>query len=473
MVSGLTQCKKNVETLATGNLGETVHIKVNVDNGSRYEIYPGTGAVVYTAGDKIFVGDGSKYLGTLTYASGAFSGYITKPSAGVYLHFYFASGLATTPAELTAGTTSYTVNIASQGTKLPVLSYGKSTSTYTDENATYGCTLLNKCALVNVTLTEGTNVPVTVGGMKTTATIDFATPGITPAAATGVITLYSDSGTSKWGILLPQDAVDNAKVTIGGADYTVDVPQITANGYLAGTNALTIANTAVDYVFSVSSSETVHFSPGNLQYNPSDDAWQFADQQHVIIGDANSNISPDYDGWLDLFGWGTGNNPIKGYNDNSYNSTFDDWGDHCGDPTDNGYHWRTLSQEEWVYLFDRGDGDKYGSATVNGIHGIVLLPDNWTLPTGFSFTDGMIGWDINKYEGDAWTLMENYGAVFLPAAGIRIKKVVNDVGDYGVYWSSTPVSESPSYAWDLNSSEYEEDMYDDLRYSGRSVRLVR
>ena len=456
LVSGLTQCKKNVETLATGNLGETVHIKVNVDNGSKYKIYPGTGAVVYTAGDKIFVGDGTKYLGTLTYASGAFSGDITKPAAGVYLHFYFASGLTTTPAALTAGTTSYTVNIASQGTKLPVLSYGKSTSTYTDENATYGCTLLNKCALVNVTLTEGTNVPVTVGGMKTTATIDFATPGITPAAATGVITLYSDSGTSKWGILLPQDAVDNAKVTIGGADYTVDVPQITANGYLAGTNALTIANTAVDYVFSVSSSETVHFSPGNLQYKAGE-GWRFAEHQYDVIGSWNAS------GWVDLFGWGTwgsDRNPLNESNDhNDYT-----WSSDFIGTLDGNSDWFTLSYDQWQYILDHST---YGMATVNSVHGIVILPDGSSLTV---ITDHN-GWGDNTYEDKDWDVMESQGAVFLPAVGNRSTSSVNGVGEYGYYWSSTDVDNHD--AWGLYLGSEDAYMNDNSRAYGQAVRLVR
>lgn len=455
LVSGLTQCKKNVETLATGNLGETVHIKVNVDNGSKYEIYPGTGAVVYTAGDKIFVGDGSKYLGTLTYASGAFSGDITKPSAGVYLHFYFASGLATTPAALTAGTTSYTVNIASQGTKLPVLSYGKSTSTYTDENATYGCTLLNKCALVNVTLTEGTDATVTVAGMKTTATIDFATPGITPAAATGDITLYSESGTSKWVILLPQDAVDHATVTIGGADYTVDVPEITANGYLAGANALAIEN---DYVFSVSSTKTVHFSPGNLQYKAGE-GWRFAEHQYDVIGSWNTSD------WVDLFGWGTwgsGQNPLnQSDNNNDYQ-----WSSDFQGTLDGNSDWFTLSNDQWQYILDHST---YGMATVNSVYGIVILPDGSSLTVDTAHD----GWDNNTYTAEAWAAdMESQGAVFLPAAGYRNGSDVFYVGGYGYYWSSSPNNWND--AWFLLFYKNGAGMSNGYhRRWGQSVRLVR
>ena len=59
-------------------------------------------------------------------------------------------------------------------------------------------------------------------------------------------------------------------------------------------------------VFSVGEGKTVTFSPGNLQYHPANDEWRFAQSQLDYIGEANSNISDTYNGWLDLFGWGTG-----------------------------------------------------------------------------------------------------------------------------------------------------------------------
>lgn len=458
LVSGLTQCKKNVETLATGNLGETVHIKVNVDNGSKYEIYPGTGAVVYTADDKIFVGDGTKYLGTLTYASGAFSGDITKPATGDYLHFYFASGLATTPATLTAGTTSYTVNIASQDTKLPVLSYGKSTSAYTDENATYGCTLENKCALVNITLTEGTTNAVTLNNMLTSATINFATPGITPAVTTEDITLYSESETSKWGILLPTADETVTTATIDGADYDVTVPEITANGYLTGADALEIDNTAGGYVFSVSSTQTVHFSKGNLQYKSGEEnPWRFAEHQYDAIGSWNTSD------WVDLFGWGTwtGSTPNPLQTSSTYSDYTWDNGDFTqedllADASQRGYDWRTLTKDEWQYILDHST---IGWSTVASVNGYVIRPDGNTTTVASSYT------------AEKWADEEALGSVFLPAAGNRSVSGVHDVGDYGDYWSSTPYGEGK--AWEMGFSVYGANMYYNNRYNGCSVRLVR
>ncbi|MEE0860739.1 MAG: hypothetical protein UIC49_04690, partial [Paludibacteraceae bacterium] len=57
--------------------------------------------------------------------------------------------------------------------------------------------------------------------------------------------------------------------------------------------------------FSVSETQKVTFSPGNLQYHPANNEWRFAENQTDYIGDANSNCSSTYNGWLDLFGWST------------------------------------------------------------------------------------------------------------------------------------------------------------------------
>ena len=79
-------------------------------------------------------------------------------------------------------------------------------------------------------------------------------------------------------------------------------------------------------VFSVAQGSTVHFSRGNLQYQASTGMWRFAEHQYDHMGSANRNISSDNTGWIDLFGWGTGNNPTKNSPNNSDYASFSDWG---------------------------------------------------------------------------------------------------------------------------------------------------
>ena len=110
--------------------------------------------------------------------------------------------------------------------------------------------------------------------------------------------------------------------------------------------------------------------------------------------------------------------------------------------------WRTLTKAEWVYLFSqRTDAAaKYGAATVAGVNGVVVLPDDWTLPTGLEFNNGFeTGYSLNTYSAEEWLRMETAGAVFLPAAGQRGGNYVSFVGANGEYWSATSNGTTLSY----------------------------
>ena len=243
LLFGMTQCKKKVEPIA----GETVHITLDVDSGGKHEVYPSTGAVVYTAGDVIYVGNGGKYVGSLTYANGAFSGTLTGVVTTDYLHFYFVSGLTPSDTPSAGSTTSFTVNISDQSSALPVLSYGKSNIMYTSGTTAYTSVLENKCGFVKFVLSTATSSAVTVSGMKNVATVSFASPGITATGATGNVTLYSESTTAKWAILLPQDAVASPTVSIDGYSCSaVTIPAVTNNMYYTdGVNIAITANVTI------------------------------------------------------------------------------------------------------------------------------------------------------------------------------------------------------------------------------------
>lgn len=232
----------------------------------------------------------------------------------------------------------------------------------------------------------------------------------------------------------------------------------------------------------------VRFSKGNLQYQASTKTWRFADHQWDIIGDANNNISESYTGWIDLFGWGTGNNPTlssDSYND--YNESFIDWGSH---PISNGGNaadmWRTLSAYEWRYLFcNRYNAAKlFGMGSVNGVNGVILLPDNWQ---GEKFSDtenGLVlsedgkafynnnstNFSFHTYNASDWESMESNGAVFLPAAGARIRTQTSEIGMEGRYWSSNG-SQAGGYQVAFNQ-EHLYVFWEWISYFGQSVRLV-
>lgn len=262
--------------------------------------------------------------------------------------------------------------------------------------------------------------------------------------------------------------------------------------------------------FSVSETSKVVFSPGNLQYQPSTGIWRFAENQYDLV-DANTDrhettiYIADYDGWIDLFGWGTSGWTEGGaiayqpystsisnfdYCHNSYNNinltgwyAKADWGVY--NAIENGgklaNEWRTLTAEEWQYLFNRKDASdnvKCGAACVAGVNGMILLPDEWTLPEGLTFNFGFHSEhgreyfaQKNNFTAGQWAKLETAGAVFLPAAGVRRASEVSSVGLYGGYWSSSGRS-NYAYYCGVGSNGYEADRAYDL-CGGLSVRLVR
>lgn len=207
--------------------------------------------------------------------------------------------------------------------------------------------------------------------------------------------------------------------------------------------------------FSVSATKQVYFSPGNLWYQASvngeasgQSTFKFAEKQYDIVGKAgNEAVSATNTGWIDLFPWGTSGykTAYQPYTRGSdyiesgmyvLSMTGDDaeldWGVHnaISNGGDEPGLWRTLTSDEWYYLLNSRSGgpSKRSPARVNGIAGIVLLPDDWTAPpAGLTFNITYSGtvpsgndiyvYETNTYSAAEWSQMEAQGAVFLPSTG--------------------------------------------------------
>ena len=233
--------------------------------------------------------------------------------------------------------------------------------------------------------------------------------------------------------------------------------------------------------FSVSETKNVTFSSGNLQYHPANNKWRFAENQTDYIGDANSNCSSTYNGWLDLFGYSTSstNFGVSASKDEDYSGSFVDWGtNQIG--TDAPNTWRTLTYNEWDYVvFDRPNASSLrGVAQVNGVNGLILLPDNWTCPSGITFKSGFhssSGVDYyaayQTFTAEQWSKLEAAGAVFLPAAGGHGGSNVGGVQSSGYYWSVTEDDSYDAPCLFLHSSGAVVSYF--ARCVGRSVRLVK
>ena len=222
---------------------------------------------------------------------------------------------------------------------------------------------------------------------------------------------------------------------------------------------------AVNGLFSIAEGQYVCFAKGNLQYQASSNTWRFADPQYVIAGSDNSNISSTYNGWIDLFGWGTsgfnhGAVCYQPWSTSTSNTDYYAYGTEASNLYDNsgkadwGYNkisnggnqlgqWRTLTSAEWDYVINSrptSSGIRYVKATVNGVSGLILLPDHWNAnvyPLN-RINAHWVEFTANVISASDWTnVLEAHGAVFLPVANIRIGSSYQSLG-YGNYWTANP-----------------------------------
>lgn len=279
----------------------------------------------------------------------------------------------------------------------------------------------------------------------------------------------------------------NSVGTVYGDQYTFNTPR---PGLLNG-------------MFSVSASTQVYFSQGNLQYTISTGEWSFMQHQYDIVETPSQNVGENYANQdvVSLFGWGTSgyNHGANAYQPWSTSISYSDyyaygnweynlydqngqadWGHNAisngGNAENSG--WRTLTQPEWSYVFftrTTTSGIRYAKATVNGVSGVVLLPDNWTASI-YALNNANGGnYGSNTITAEDWAnTLEANGAVFLPAAGYRGGTSVSNVGSYGHYWSSTSTYyDSDAYYVNFTSGGLDTFYSYDYRYYGLSVRLVR
>ena len=401
---------------------------------------------------------------------------------------------------------------------------------------TVGAASAQKC--MYVWMKDGTHLSIPVSSLDSvgfyapTYTLSVTTEGegsVTGAGAYKIDTEVTLTATAASGYTFSQwsdGKTDNPRIIKMERDLTLTAVFTAVGGGSTGGIGL----------FSVSATQQVTFSRGNLQFNATagthqcadgttkQGTWRFAEHQWDYVGSANENVSSSYNGWIDLFGWGTSgwnnteNNPYAvNYNPwststSTTNSTYNyygygpstnqtdknltgtsvnyDWGVYNQIGDDAPGSWRTLTKDEWVYLFHgrTNYANLFGLGTVNGVQGTIILPDSWITPVGLTFTpstDKGLSWEgsyyhnsnddnysHNSYTSSQWELMESAGAVFLPAAGNRKGTSVYDTGSDGFYWSSAQGGSGGAYRQYFDTSYLYPQSYGG-RYHGFSVRLVQ
>ena len=501
------------------------------NNGEKHNIAPEYGLFAFSNNDVLYVGHNGQYVGSLTFNNGFFSGTI-YPNQNVTdqpLHFYFVGNAAVTGTPVVNETTSLSISIADQSGNLPVLSYGASTKPFTGANATYSTTLKNKCALVKFILDNPTEETVILSNVPTVATVNFANPtSETAIAATDLtdlhdMTLRYDANWNqnlRWVILLPGTSLSNCGVTWQGEgnmpamenntyvnanlqlNNPAPVPDPPAAEYAVKTSGGTLTQ------FSVSANKKVYFSRGNLvasfSTNSFADGWSFHDTQfdeidgpYAVNGlgqiqsyhdysNTNCNNPVNENGLIFSSGHSSGDRFTWGYFDRIKLTTSEylnvnenltktaavakDWGCVFTESSPEGGNWRTLSADEWIYLFNGPSnvrGDKrflrvflrnYIEESGESYLGVFVFPDNYSgsdLSGSYTFNSvtGNPAIIQNSNSNPDVQKMLDAGAVFLPCVGYRYKERYYDYLCYnyepyigagiGYYWSSTCTDSNP------------------------------
>ena len=393
---------------------------------------------------------------------------------------------------------------------------------------------------LNLTVSFGTNgtinnqyAPVTESGQDGDAwvvtnvknqfgiyTVNLAgilmTGGTEPVATTYTVSLKdnvkdADKWTVKVGDGLAQALPIGGLTGDGSETVTLQYTgRLKVKGVKATSEAAAEESDLLAGVFSVSSTNKVNFSKGNLQatYNGTDWTWAFAENQWDYIGNAAGNTSINGNGTVsasnvtvDLFGWvgasstwtgaaqygisnSTATDNTDGYGNAAREALKSDWGNTIG--TD----WRTLTSDEWQYLFKtRTTGGtvfgteqaRYAQATINtdgtSVKGMILFPDGVSIASTEVTTAGSVNATsayATKCTTAQWAALAAKGCVFLPAAGNRNQASVYSAGSGGYYWSSSHYTSNSYYAYRVIFLSGNLSLTTQTsRYLGYSVRLVQ
>lgn len=325
------------------------------------------------------------------------------------------------------------------------------------------------------------------------------------ALCTANVTTTTESGNIVAKFVLPVNAnntttLNNATVQLGDKAAISFGASQTLEGKVYNVKRTYIHPGAISGKFSVGPTKQVYFSKGNLQATTSDKGtnwkWSFAPNQWEKVGanaanttiTENKKVSTEGTCTVDLFGWSTDETYLgihKTDNNNTeYEGEFRDWGKNADVIADIGNGWYTLESDEWRYLIitrTTTSGKHYCKAQVNGVNGVILLPDDWST-SYYSLIECDItelNFDNNLPDKISLTDWNNsfvpHGAVFLPCAGQRNSGNVVNAPDGQVHcWSATATKNTTVSA--NNAYFIGTGVAPDAgagRSNGFSVRLVR
>lgn len=394
------------------------------------------------------------------------------------------TGKSVGSAKITATATGYNTN----GKKI-----------YNAETLSYNVKV-NPILVQSITITN----PISTALFNETATL---TATVSPANATDKsITWSSDKPAVA---TVDPTTGEITALTTGSAKITA-----TANDTSSKTATFTVIVGLLPGKFTINGAgNQVYFSQGNLQATTSDLgvnwSWTIAANQWDYAGAVtannkiNGNGTVSQNGTVSLFGWvgessttltsgaamyGITNTVTPGDYGNADNQDLkSDWGNTIGTG------WRTLSKDEWTYLFNTrttggtvfgDDNARYAQAEINtgvtSIKGMIIFPDGVEIDASEVNTAGTVNgtsdWGT-KCTSDQWTNLAAKGCVFLPAAGQRKYNyspgniTLENVNERAYYWTSTSHDSSGAQFIEIKSGTLNPGSWNS-RINGYAVRLV-
>lgn len=398
--------------------------------------YPAANATAFNTSSKVLT---ITFPDTQAYAEGTFapnvapmvSNVINTSGESKTVVFKNAFAVVKVPVQYTANHEHFA----------PAVDYISLTSATTKLNGNFDLTLSGQNEVAvgagsgNNTITlEGCSAAGTMGA--TAKDFYIVVPGLQDNEK---IYVYVNNGVTKRAATTANRTSDNANPLKRNSILDMPVLTIFDDGTVNGQ-------------FSVSATQKVYLSQGNLQYraNPSD--WRFAPSQTDVIGSGNSTRTSTNTNYIDLFPYGgSGFNGYQPWGTNTASvqiaNTNYDWGVY--NAISNGGNqkglWRALSLSEWDFMFNRTHGFAY--AIVNGTRGVIIFPDGFSIylpswPTKNSDATKPGEWtgDVSaNISGDDWAKCESAGCVFLPVAGLITKSGLSYSNDSfnSNYWTST------------------------------------
>lgn len=291
------------------------------------------------------------------------------------------------------------------------------------------------------------------------------------------------------------------------------------------TRTITVGDTDVEYrasfisanmipgLFTVNSSnKQVFLSKGNLFYDGNENKYCFEANQYDIppLTPVDDDIKNETESHIGHFYWSKNEivaRSLSHYSDSEASVSDVFFTNDSSDPTkpNSGFTvsgqkgvWRVLSGKndgEWKYLLDSrktayGSGvlsagnRHYAMVKVNNMAGLLIFPDDFSSwPSGAGnepqyFDICSSNWNNRNYTVAEFTVLQNNGCVFLPAAGNRDgdpgysypARVLN-VGSSGYYWSSTPYYGNMAYVIIFRSDLVDSANHDSW-HRAHPVRLV-